>query len=218
MASIQGQVAPTYTADGALQTVRISRDGALTSQDAHAQYQEAALRGNLWSLANATAGVTVTGLNTIAQITGSQPVLAISNPAGSGKALVVSFIEHMWSSGTAAAGGLALGVLTGANVTAITAASTNTAVNTYTGNVGGSVAKTYAGATALAGQLTAATLVRYAGGPTTGALSANQQCYFQLATIGAVCVYPGNLLGLWASGAGTSPIVNASWVWEEVAL
>src|SRR5712692_318050 len=79
----QGRVGELVGSDGTIQPVRLTRKGALATTDAHGRYQEAVLRGNVYFLT--ASAVVPTGFTGGAAGT---PLIAVMNPAGSGKVLV----------------------------------------------------------------------------------------------------------------------------------
>src|SRR5262245_59821083 len=81
--SSQGRVGELVGSDGAIQPLRLTRTGAVGTADVHAKYQEAIMRGNVYSLSVA-AGTPVAYTGAAA----GTPLLALFNPLGSAKALV----------------------------------------------------------------------------------------------------------------------------------
>ncbi len=55
----------------------------------------------------------------------------------------------------------------------------------------------------------------YLGGPDVGALAANSNQSFAVDVQGVVACKPGNFVGVFASSAGTAPIVTCSMIWQE---
>ena len=100
------KVGAIKAAAGTVNPLRSTTDGALAVANAGGKYAEAAIAGRLFSAANQTPVATSTTLNTT--FTG----LALANPTGSGKLLVVH--EFGWGLDQAAAGDavLALGITT----------------------------------------------------------------------------------------------------------
>lgn len=212
MPAFQGQCGPIATQDGSVNTVRISKDSSLVAQQAHGGLYESVYRGNVFSLPTAAAGVTVTATQTVA-VTLSSPIVGIFNPASSGVNAVVLYVDHCWASGTAGAGGLAFAT----SVCTVTAAGGSGSVNLKSQVVGTSQCKTFTAAAAT-GQTAAPNIVRMLGGPTTGALAANGNSYYQVWFEGGLIIPPGCLGMVLANAAGTSPIVAASMMWEETPV
>lgn len=194
--------------------LRGEKSGALIVAHGHGRYQEPAVQGGLWTLSTAAAGVTIGATNVFSSAAGT-PIVGIVNPAGSGKNCVITRAVVICASGTAAAGGWVWGYITPSLAAPISALGGNGAVNNGTLVTGGSIAKTFVNS-ALTGA-PAGSLLRYLGGPTTGAAAANQNLTTQEETSGDIICPPGGMIGIFAAAAGTSPIVNASMTWEEVA-
>src|ERR1700745_332810 len=83
MPIIQAQVGPQVDADGAAPNLRAEKTGAVVVQDAHGRYQEAVYRGGVFVAANQAAQALSTALST------TQTGFTLTNPAGSGKLLVL---------------------------------------------------------------------------------------------------------------------------------
>src|SRR5207302_84575 len=101
---ILGKVGPQQTADGTLVNARMGKTGELMMGQVHGRYYESALRGNLWTLSTAAAGVTIASANVFSASAG-QPIVGIFNPVSSGKNCVVTRAMLLMASGTAGAGG-----------------------------------------------------------------------------------------------------------------
>lgn len=213
MTAFQGQVGPqAATGDGVVLTARLTRDASLGFQQTHGALQEAAFRGNLYSLATAAAGVTCTATQVVSVTLGS-PIVGLYNPTGSGKNAVILYSEACWASGTAGASGLSFGTVPSAGVSA---AGGNAAINMLTQVAGGSACRTFVAA-AWTGQTVAPGIARHLGGPTTGALAANSMSFYPFFYEGSLIIPPGCAGGLFVNLAGTSPIIAASLLWEEIS-
>lgn len=193
--------------------VRGDKSQALVTTDGHGRYQEAALQGNLFSLSTAAAGVTIAAANVFSSAA-AQPLVGIANPPASGFNGVILLGTHTWNSGTPAAGGLVWATCPANNL--VTAPGGNGAIGGGSQAAGGSVMRTFVNA-AMTG-ITGAQIYAFAGGPSVGALAANSNQHFVSELAGILVVPPGSIGGLFAAAAGTSPIVNASMFWEEVAV
>ena len=103
---IEGKVGAQDLGSGSTGPLRLDTDGCLIVKSSGGKLAEAAIAGRLFSAANQTPVATSTTLNTT--FTG----LALANPTGSGKLLVVH--EFGWALDQAAAGDavLALGITT----------------------------------------------------------------------------------------------------------
>lgn len=80
---VEGQVGPRVITDGSNTELRLSRDSSQVVQDSHGRYQEASLRGNVFTASNVAAQAVSVALTTT--YTG----LCLSNPVGSIKNLVL---------------------------------------------------------------------------------------------------------------------------------
>ena len=80
---LEGKVGPVVAADGSDVQLRFDKTGALMVSQAHAPYQEAVARGNVYSAMSQTGCVWSVGLTAI--YTG----VLVSNPNGSGKVLSI---------------------------------------------------------------------------------------------------------------------------------
>src|SRR3989442_14287711 len=130
-------VGPQSKADGSQIALRSSRTGAGIVADAHGRYQEATIRGNVYSvvLTATTTGVAAGNIAGAAAAAATQFVLW--NPSASQKALVLLKFGMGVISGTPGAGPMFHGMIT----TAPTIASiVGPPVNKLTGAVTGSVA------------------------------------------------------------------------------
>jgi hypothetical protein len=210
---ILGKAGPQLSADGTLNNVRLGKTGEMVVGHAHGRYYESAVRGNLWTLSTAAAGVTVAAANVFSASAGS-PIVWVFNPVTSGKNMVITRANLLVASGTLGAGGFVWGFI--APNAGVTAAGGNGAINNQSFLTGGSIAKTFTGS-ALTGA-GAGSLLRFVGGPTTGAAAANQNLTIQEDTQGDLICPPGGVIGIFAAAAGTSPIVMASMTWEEVPI
>ncbi len=193
--------------------VRGDATQALVTTSAHGTYAEAVRQGRVWTIATAAAGVTIAAANVVAAAN-AQPLVGIYNPQGSNLNAIIHRGRSCWASGTAAAGGLVWGVVASISSATLTGAGGVTEINALTFAAGGSGMKTYSN-TAMTG-VTGMVIARFAGGPTTGALAANGNMTFDDWVDGELICGPGQVCGLFAAAAGTSPIVAASMSFEVV--
>lgn len=198
---------------GAYDVLRGDNTSALVVTQGHSAFAEAVRQGNVYQLSTAAAGVTIAAAN-VHGASNAQPLVGVFNPTGSGMNVVIHKGVHSWASGTAAAQGLVWGVAPAP--CGITAASGTTPTNCLTGQTGGSVCRGYVNG-AMTG-ITGSAIAGFAGGPTTGALAANANATFFDYVDGCIWIPPGAAGGLFAAAAGTSPIVAATMVWEEVPI
>src|SRR2546430_1242059 len=86
--TLDGRVGPAVNSDGAINEVRLSRDSSTITQDSHARYQEAVMRGAVFSASQQAGAATPAGLTASAI-----GVLTLYNPIASGKNLVILSVE-----------------------------------------------------------------------------------------------------------------------------
>lgn len=212
MAQVSGQVGPTTGVTIApsgtgvgTQPLRQAYDATTVTMDGHARFQEAVLRGNVFVASNQAAQALSIALST------TQTGFTLTNPAGSGKLLVV------WQASIALATAPA-GVSTlvwAANVNTVAAAVTQTTPLTVrNANLG--IAGVGAGLAASAVTLPAAPVVvrPVGGGPVaTGSVTAPSVVD---PIDGSIVLQPGTALSL--SALTTAISVICSMTWEEVTL
>lgn len=206
MPQVSGQSGPQTLSDGAQPGgLRVSRTGELNTSDAHGRYQEAVYRGNVF-LASTQAGQALsTALST------TQTGFTLTNPAGSGKNLVVLGAQIALT--TAPAGISTL--LWAANVNVAAAAVTQTTPltvrNALLGSGGNAV-----GLAASAVTLPAAPVVVRAvgGGPVaTGSVTAP---FISDEIAGQIILAPGTAISLSSLTTAISALVSV--VWEEILI
>jgi hypothetical protein len=198
---------------GAISPVRIGKDRSLMVQTTHAIYQDAVKNGKVFTISTALAGVTIAAAN-VSSAANPQPLVGVFNPTGSGVNLVIWRAWHSWASGTAAAQGLHWAISAPPSTLLTAAGVTTSSINNLT-FIASSVARQFVNAAMTGAVLTP---LRFLGGPTTGALAANANMSFFEETGGDIIVPPGGICGIFASSAGTSPIVAASFTYEEVPV
>lgn len=138
---IQGKVGPTIAADGVLQTLRMTKDGALVGQDLHARFYETASRGKVFSASIGVAGVTP-GLSLT-----TTPPITLYNPANSGVNAVILASSFGYISGTLPAGTIVYGF--GAQATAPTGGTALTVRSGLIGSAAAAACLAFTGATLL---------------------------------------------------------------------
>jgi len=199
--------------DGVQSRLRAERSGALVVQQLHGAYTEENVRGNVWTVSTAVAGVTVTA-SAVVSTASAMPIVGIYNPPGTGKNLVVmracvqnvtgSQVTFLW------------GVSNGPAMTAAAGVATHISMfNFGQGGSGGSVARSFAGATGTVG--TPITF-RVIYGGITGTVVAGALSSFTEYTNGDICVPPGNFAGIFADLAPTAAVVRAAITWAEVPV
>ena len=220
------KVAPQTAADSTVVTARGSRDGSTVVQDSHGRFQEAALRGNLFS-----GGMTTTAITNATFTTGTlgataTPILGVYNPLGSGKNLVI--LQAKVSPVNTALQTTGAGALMWATSTNNVAISTgNAPLNRGTLQTTGSVAKDMSGV-ALTG-LTNNLVVRDASALGSGAMSnlstlqtAAGLMPSQVVSVdnidGSIVVPPGGVLALLSTTTAVAISAASSIMWEEVPV
>lgn len=205
MATIQMVTGPQVLGDGASVTVRGGRTGELNVADAHGRYQEAVYRGNVYVASNQAAQALSVALSA------TQTGFTLTNPAGSGKLLVV--LDACIALATAPAGISTL--VWAANVNTVAAAVTQTTPLTVrSANLG--FAGSPVGLAASAVTLPAAPVVvrPVGGGPVaTGSVTA---AFIRDEIAGSLILQPGTALSL--SALTTAISVICSMTWEEILV
>src|SRR2546428_5855215 len=208
---IEGVVGPQAKADGAILQPRLTKTGELGMSEVHARYQEACLRGN--TFVASSGSVTITTPQNISPLPAGtgQPIIGLFNPAGSGKNLVLLATYTYHASGTPG-GPLLWNVIPApAGITAAGGA----AMNSFTFQTSGSVAKVFAN-TALTGS-SVATAARIIGGMTAVAITSALGTFYEMIE-GSSIIPQGAFAGIAALATGTAHIVQAAMTWEEVPV
>ncbi len=217
---------PVVVQDGALSVARGDKTGAFVSTDAHGRFQEAALRGNLFS-----DGMTTTSISNATFTTGTldatgTPILGVWNPTSSGKNLVIlqAKLQVTLTNLTATGGGTFVWVTSTGN-SAITTG--NVPLSRLSLLASGSVAKGLAGV-ALTGKTTTS-VIREASG-LTGGTNYNISAVGTAAGFvfpgsvsvdnidGSIIVAPGNVLALMCTTTPVACSAASSLLWEEVNI
>ena len=203
----EGRTGPVVTQDGGVNPLRIDKTGALVVTGGHPQYGEAVLRGGVMVVSTAVAGVAPgTAFSTT-------PPMSIWNPPSSGKNLIILKTTLAYVSGTLGAGFLAYGQID-SQVTVPTGGTELVPNNCLLGSPRG-VGRAFQGSTWVA----APTILKapYSMGP---ALATTAVFPFLVADLldGELVVSPGTGFAMqMTGGAGTSPLLVFSVVWEEVS-
>jgi hypothetical protein len=220
------RVGPLTAKDGAINPARGDQTGAVAVTDAHGRFQEAALRGNLFS-----AGMTLTSISNVTFTTGTlgatcTPIVGVWNPTNSGKNLVI-LQTRLQMITTALSTPTGPGGLVWATAVGQSAISTGiTPLNRLSLAASGAVGKGYANTalTGLSGNLT----VQEAVGLTTfviNATAAETAAGFLTVSAGGldnidggIIVPPGGVLALLATTTPVAISATSSILWEEVAI
>jgi hypothetical protein len=205
----QGKVGAQNAQDGTTPDTRSGRTGELVTSDAHARYNEATSRGNVFTAQ--AKGVTVVAAMASPIAAGATTLLALYNPASSGKNLVIKKAGVATISGTPA-GPFYIDAL--ANTGIITQSSV-AILCALIGGAAQSIAKAFSNV-ALTGSSIATTLRVLGGQAAIAAGAGNNSIDEEVA--GAIIVAPGSAIALSAHGAGTSHVVSAYLTWEEVPV
>ena len=214
-----GRVGPQTGADGSSGPIRQGRTLEMMTADAHARYQEAVVRGNVFTASTATAGFTNTS-NSISPcpINTCTPMIGILNPPNSGKNAVIlrSYVSQI--SGTPPAVPVCFWnvIPPGTSLNAPTGVS---GVNNFTLQSFGSQVKATIGV-AINNTGSAATLLRPISGISIGTPAALAQGTALISTLeetaGEIVVPPGGWAGIvCGNAAGTTWLLHGSITWEE---
>lgn len=220
------RIGPLTGADGTVQPARGGRTGELLSADAHGRFQEAALRGALFS-----AGMNLTSISNVTFTTATlgvtcTPIIGLWNPMNSGRNLVVlqARVQLIATAVTTFTGPGSLMWCTAVNQSAISTGITPLSRLSLTAS--GSVAKGFANTalTGLSGNLTvqeASGLISFSNN-FSNALTAAGQATASPGGIdnidGAIILVPGSVLALLGSTTPISVSGASSILWEEVLI
>ena len=200
-----GRVGEIVAPDGVYNPIRLGKSGEVAVTQAHSPNAEIVVRGHAYIASQDVAGVAPgTAL-------GTTPPLALWNPTGSGKNLIVMKAYLGYVSGTLGAGTVCL-----AQVTQPAAPTTGTELVPVNALLGGprGIGRAFTGST-VAGT---PTIVR--GSFVLGAFLASTAVVPGLLKddiVGEIVVAPGNCLVMQAvAAAGTTPLTLMSITWEEV--
>jgi hypothetical protein len=208
---IQGTTGPSAPyRDGAYNTIALGMMGDLLVSELRGRYASAALRGKLFSVTTPAAVTAAAGTNT--PITAAAAaLLALYNPIGSGKNLLVNKASVITVSGTPA-GPAWWNYAVNQN---ITATPNVTPRNALLQGAAASVAQGFSN-TALTGAA-AMTVLRPATRISAVAAGFNESPAFE--DIGGdIVVPPGCVLALATAGTGTSHSLIASILYEELSI
>lgn len=215
------------SSDGAVNPARSDKTGAIITADGHGRFQEAALRGVLFS-----GGMTLTSISSPSFSTGTlsatcSPIAGVWNPLNSGKNLII--LQVKVSPINTAAQVTGAGALMWASSIGNAAISTgNAPFNRGTGLAVGSVAKDMSGV--LLTGLTNSLVVRDAAALAGGLLSnlstlvtTTNTMAIQVVSVdnidGSIIVPPGGVLALLCTTNPPVAISMASSIlWEEVSI
>jgi hypothetical protein len=200
---------------GAQNGVALDQYSAMAVSENLPRYMLQTYNGNMYHFTSAAITVAATHATPLGAGTAT-PLVALWNPVGSGKNLVIVKVGAAAWSGTLAAGGL---VWNYANFTTLTTASASTPVSGIMGQAASAVAKVYSNVVTT-GSAVGIFYKQEANLATTGVLAANgiegEPAYEDVG--GDVLIPPGTWGALAAAAAGTSPIVTCSLSWIEAPI
>jgi len=216
---VGGRVGPIVSADNAgPQEFRLERTGALVTQDAHGRYREAASRGNIFAVSTTLLGTTVVAANNSPIAAAAASILSIYNPLNSG--INVSILRTILGlvSGTPVAGPYVYNIAFNQNITATQnngGTSGASSINSYASGASGK-ARGFT-QTALTGS-TAQVLYRpIAFSQIAAAIAATTPGLYTTEEVaGEIELPPGGLLSIASPGTGTSQVMYAAFVYEEI--
>jgi hypothetical protein len=217
---------PVFGTTGTSTPLRANITGAQVTTDAHGRFQEAALRGTLFS-----AGMTLTSISNVTFTTGTlgatcTPIIGLWNPIGSGKNLVVlqARVQLIANAVTTFTGPGGLVWATAVNQSAISTGIVP--MSRLSLAASGSVAKAFANTalTGLSGNLVvqeASGLVSFSNN-FSNALTAAGQATAGGGGIdhidGAIVLVPGSVLALLGTTTPISVSGASSLLWEELPV
>jgi hypothetical protein len=220
------RVGPLTAQDGTVQPARGTKTGEIGISDVHGRFQEAAIRGALFS-----AGMTLTSISNATFTTGTlgatcTPIIGLWNPTNSGKNLVILQVRLQMIT-TALSTPTGPGGLVWATAVGQSAISTGiTPLNRLSLAASGAIGKAYANTvlTGLSGNLT----VQEAAGLSTFVINASAaETAAGFLTVsaggldnidGAMIVPPGGVVALLATTTPVAISATSSILWEEVAI
>lgn len=209
------RVGPRISADGGAIPFRGTRTGGLAVADLHGKRMEASTRNKIFSVSTAAAGTTAAAANATPPAAAAATVLTLYNPQGSGVNLSIirGVVQHI--SGTPAAGGVTWCFTP--DPAPITATENAAPIPAFVGK-GRSVARGYT-QTALTGGSVHVLYRHFGSAPFAGALAAGAGPLGHWdETDGEITVPPGYALSIAVGGAGTSHVLAAAIVYEEIPI
>jgi hypothetical protein len=209
---IEGKPGPLVLGDGSTATVRLGKDGGLTTQDAHSRYYEPTYRGNVYWLDSGT--ITLAAANTSAGALGTESLInGFYNPPGSGKNAVILSVAVTFTSGTPT-GAIVYNYLNGV---VLSNAVTGTIRNALLGISVNSAMQAEVNVVLASNTPTAtAALIQLGVVGLQGAKVATPTGIYE-EVAGRIIVPPGCVFGLAQIGASTA-VVQSTISWEEAAI
>jgi hypothetical protein len=208
----QGVVQTVSQKSGTPAAISTGWHNELLKSDLFPRYAYLVLSGLVFTVSNPAAGVLSAAGNVSPIAAAGTPILALFNPANSGKNLVMLAATAVVFSSTAAPLSVVLNVVDGQVITAVTNV---TPVNALTLKASGSNASAFS-LTALTGSTVMRMyrgLLAAAGAATAGM---NQPGKDELA--GELVIPPGGVVAVATGAAGTAAQVLASFTWAELPI
>lgn len=201
---VEGKIGPEFGTDSTINSIRLTKDSSVGSQDTHGRYQEAALRGNIY-LASNQAGIAAT-----AGLSATSTVFTIYNPLGSGVNLVLLDVCAQATLDPAADAAVWLVANATINQAAPTGVTPLVVRGSFLGNAAGK-GIAYSAATLAAAPVVIRPLLTGAWATAVG--FANLYCRDEIA--GSIIIPPSIYVSVQASAAITLAV---SMTWEEVPV
>lgn len=217
---IDTTVGPKVVTDGgAVLGSRADRTGASVVTDGHGHWQEAAIRGKLFTAFLLQGTTTVAAGNIVGAAAAASTQFAVWNPASSGVNMVLQKLFVQITSGTPTAGGLIHSTFNAAAVANTLGTAAAVRNNLAYGPVGAGLCLASAAGAALTGGLilTSFRCAVFSSSATAQASPAGITGTFENID-GDIVLPPGvGYVPTW-TGAGTTFLVGYSLTWEEVPV
>lgn len=190
------------------------QSGASRVADAHGRYVDAVRNGNVYALS--ARNMTNAAGQGYAQAAAATVNFVFWNPLTSGVLLALYKFSFVTLSGTPAAGEINYQISAG---NSITSTANGTHVNAFTGSIAGSKAKSWVKTAAAAIAGTAAfNDLRPAFASSATAAGLNYAAVAADPLEGEIILQPGMAFTYGTGGAGTTWVVSAGLLWEELPL
>lgn len=218
MATSEIKVGPPGGAlgDSAQVVARGDKTGALVTTEAHGDYHEPSVRGNVYSMQlGATTGAAAAG-NLVGAAAAAVTQFALFNPVSSGYNLSLLRFGFVSLSGTTAAGAVMHGIFLGGVPTL--AANGTIRNNLVNGRSSVAIGYASAGGVALAGGTLGPQVLMMAGFGSTAVIVGSQQSDAGEDFQGLLVLPPGTGYAPLLQGVGTTHLAAYSLTWEEIPV
>jgi hypothetical protein len=202
---LRAQTTDLVVPDWTITQARCGKTGAQMVQDAHASYQDAVRRGNVFFAANQA------GIACGAGIATASKNWNLYNPAGSGKIAVLWELNVALTVAPVAEVGAIFGVITLPTQTAPATNTAETVRNALIGSGNANVCAVYNTSTLATSPVIARIIAHWQWVSAAGFMGA----MFKDEVKGAVCLMPGSVFAVQATAAATMQI---SGTWEEIPI